>query len=63
MHEVWRRVCLKLNLCQSLCKTRRVTLRPSLKRLWHPSAAAITLYGEASHSPKLFTKLTVKFHI
>ncbi len=31
--------------------------------LWHASAAPITLYGETSNSPKLFTKLTIKFHI
>ncbi len=31
--------------------------------LGHSSAAPITLYGETSNSPKLFTKLTIKFHI
>ncbi len=37
---------------------------PSLKRLLgHASAASISLNGETLNSPKLVTKLKIKFHI
>ncbi len=49
---------------QSLVKTGHVTRRPSLIRLSGIHVQLLSLlYGETSNSPKLFTKLTIKFLI
>ncbi len=66
--KIWLNQSGKINTemisYQSLFMTSHVTRQPSLKTpLRHASAAPITLYGETSNSPKLFTKLTIKFHI
>ncbi len=48
---------------QSLFKTSHVTRRPSLKRSRASKRSYYHLLRETSNYPKLFTKLTIKFHI
>ncbi len=52
-------VVLAKSLWDKFCHSAAIFETP----LGHPSAAPISLYGETSNSPKLLTKLTIKFHI